>query len=356
MVKRSSRSQSTSQSDQGKPGKGTDPSHSSKGAADAVPNLDKENVCSPRINVQRHGGEIWTMSQMLDAEPVPLPVVEEDEPQLDSMQRADSNGSSDEGGRPKISTDTADDFAPQASTGGYDYPAPFTRFNVIEQNYLLYPYCSVGKVFFRQGSNRYVGSAFSIGNNAVFTAGHCVHAGNGRQDGWFEDFVFVPAYRDGQAPFGQWPASFLMTRTRWYDSGIPNGLTEDLGGAVVQQVGGRKLSDVVGYLGFSWNQSRFQHWHAMGYPAGAPFDGKVMVTTQASYAYDGQVAGIKPMAIGSDMTGGCSGGPWIRNFLTANQANGLNSYRRSSHGQEMLSPYFDDRAKSLKDDLVAANP
>ena len=322
---------------------------------------DSHNVRSPQLRALAGGTELWSMAEMMEAEPVPMPELDEAaETQLDAEASVEGEGGSDPGGMPALESQ-ADTLQPQVSTGGYDYPGPYSRYDVFPHSYEHYPYACVGKIFFRHGSRNYVGSAFSVGNNAVFTAGHCVHPGNGDDDDWFTNFVFVPAFSvdehgDPVTPFGQWPASFLMARQRWIDNGNPGGFTEDMGGAVLQKVGGRSISQHVGYLGFAWNWRRQQHWHAIGYPAGAPFTGQVMVSTQASYAYDGQVPGIKPMAIGCDMTGGCSGGPWIRKFGTLNQTNGLNSYRRRTHPEEMLSPYFDNRAKSLKDELVAAEP
>jgi hypothetical protein len=56
------------------------------------------------------------------------------------------------------------------------------------------------------------------------------------------------------------------------------------------------------------------------------------------------------------MTGGCSGGSWIWQFGTGNYVNGHNSYRPTANPQEINSPYFDDRAKSLFDVVVGGTP
>jgi V8-like Glu-specific endopeptidase len=78
--------------------------------------------------------------------------------------------------------------------------------------YTTYPYSTVGKVFFRQNGRSWVASAASIGNNGIFTAGHVVHAGNNQASGWSTNMVFVPAYKDGVAPFGQFTVRQLFTR------------------------------------------------------------------------------------------------------------------------------------------------
>ena len=265
-------------------------------------------------------------------------------------------GGADAGGAPPggTATPTADGF--ETLAGGYGYPAPFTRFEV-PFPYTQYPFVTIGKVFFTQNGSNYVASAASIGNYALLTAGHVVHAGNGKSDGWSTNLVFVPAYKDGARPLGTWAASWLATRTNWYNNGNPGGLWEDIGGAVLHPLNGRKISEVVGWLGFSWNWPREQHWFELGYPAAPPFTGGRLNCVAASYAYNGTVPGaVPPVATGNDMTGGCSGGPWIRGMFSGSWSNGVNSYRQTSRPQEMNSPYFDDRAKSLKDLVVGGTP
>ena len=66
--------------------------------------------------------------------------------------------------------------------------------------------------------------------------------------------------------------------------------------------------------------------------------------------------GPAPQAIGCDLTGGSSGGPWIMKFSggagATNYVNGDNSHRRSTNPLEMFSPHYDDQAKTLRDCLV----
>ncbi len=246
------------------------------------------------------------------------------------------------------------DAEPQATTGGYDYPPPFTRFEV-PAPYTVYPYRSIGKLFFKRGSSSFVCSAASIGGDAIWTAGHCLHAGTNQSDGWATNVVFVPAYRDGAAPYGQWQAKQLWVRTAWYQNGNPRGLCQDMGGAVLYPRGGRRISEAVGWLGFAWNSGRYQHWDQFGYPAASPFNGKRLITSQSSYAYNGNVGcSPAPVGVGSDQTGGSSGGPWVLKFRTNNYLNGNNSYRRRTKPQEMFAPQFNNNAKSLFDVLRKA--
>lgn len=317
------------------------------------------NTISPQLAGRPSGDVHWSVAEMQAARPAPMPQLAGGPGPGQAFQRAgewshqkqtEAGGHSDVGHPPRGRNQAGEETL---ASGGFEYPPPFTRYSVLPPCYELYPYCCIGKLFFKQRGVSYVGTAFSIGNNAIISAGHCLHTGDGDPDGWSKEVVFVPAYNNGATPFGQWQASFVTTRPDWYQTG---NLSDDFGGAVLLQQAGSRISDKVGALGFAWEKPREQHWHAIGYPSQSPFGGATMVTTQSTYAYDGQVGPIPSVAIGCDMTPGCSGGPWILGFGTTNEANGLNSYRRADFPEEMCSPYFDDRMKELKDELVAAEP
>jgi hypothetical protein len=145
---------------------------------------------------------------------------------------------------------------PTATTGGYNYPGPYNRYEVF--CYDRSSYITIGETFFELQGN-YVASAASIGNYAIWTAGHCVHTSEGRSDGWSTNLVFVPPHIETVMRLGLWPASYLMARTAWVDNGIPDGLCEDMGGAILFHKVERR-SPGVGRLGFSWNWSRYQLW------------------------------------------------------------------------------------------------
>jgi hypothetical protein len=81
-----------------------------------------------------------------------------------------------------------------------------------------------------------------------------------------------------------------------------------------------------------------------------------MYQNSASYAYSHAVTGVDTLGVGNRMSQGCSGGPWVLGFGTGNYVNGNNSYFNVNGYEEMFSPYFDNRAKSLKDDLVGGSP
>ena len=324
-----------------------------------------DNISSATALGWRPASRPWTREEMLAAKPYPLPE-REGGPLLEALL-SETEPAGEPGLIPGGAPLDAAGITVHASEGeevfsvviplGYTYPAPFTRYNNFSA-YTVFPYKTVGKLFFTQYGVNYVCSAASIGNYAIWTAGHCVHAGNGLYSGWSYNVVFVPAYKNGSAPYGQWTEYNLWTKTAWYNSGD---LANDMGGAILHtNTAGQKISQVVGWLGFAYNQSRVQHWFDIGYPAASPFTGGLQVICAASHAYNDYSETPATVGIGCDMTGGCSGGPWILKFSggagATNYLNGENSYRYDNHPKELFSPYFDNRAKSLWDALQADHP
>jgi V8-like Glu-specific endopeptidase len=303
------------------------------------------NMASPEQNLQ--AATEWTTEDFQSAEPYPVPEITEDMVKdfIEQMTSTSARGGSTSPGGAPSSPESGDD-APQP-TAGYPYPPPFNQHEVLTP-YTTYPYCTIGKIFFDQGGRRYQASAAAIGKNGIWTAGHCVHSGNNQPSGWSTNLVFVPAYRDGAAPFGQFTMRQLFCRTNWYAHGNPGGLFEDMGTAILNPLNGRMLSQVVGWLGFAWNFPRNQVWTSLGYPAEPPFNGLRMYQDTAPYANDGSVPGSPPpFGIGCSMTGGCSGGPFVMGLGSTNHVNGHNSYRPTSQPLEIYSPYFGDNARSL---------
>jgi len=249
----------------------------------------------------------------------------------------------------------------EATVSGYNYPPPFARYQNFD-SYLVYPYSTVGVLFFKQAGIPYRCSAASIGNNGIWTAGHCIHKGDGELDGqgnvidpgtWSTEVVFAPAYPNGNTQFGVWSAFELWITPEWFTS---QDLRYDMGGVIVNNNGGT-LSQVVGSLGFAYNMDNNLHWMNIAYPASPPFNGTTQQMCAGSFAYADTNQGTpSPVAMGCDMTSGSSGGPWILNFggssSSKNYLNGNNSYRYGSHPVELYSPYFDSDAKTLWNDLT----
>ena len=244
----------------------------------------------------------------------------------------------------------------QDASNGYAYPPPQTTFNMLASLYgttsTPFPYKVIGKVFYTEPDGKdNVCSGAAIGGRAVLTAGHCVSE-NGK---YYTNWIFVPAYNNGKTPFGEWAASSFLTFPSWLESADH---ARDVAFAVVKSRAGKKLSQTVGYLGFAYNLPLVQHWSMFGYPAVKPWTGKYMVDTEASYASVDTGETPNTPGIGTTQLGGCSGGPWIINFVPGgtnvnNLANGVNSYSQEGKDLEIYAPYFDSEVKALKDKAVA---
>lgn len=245
---------------------------------------------------------------------------------------------------------------PELFTTGTGYPPPFTRYENFD-SYKVYPYRTIGKLFFRPFGSTSTASctASSIGNYAIWTAGHCVSDGAGH---WHSNWVFVPAYRSGNAPYGQWTGSVGWTMNSWHTSGNNS---RDSGGVVLNPLNGVKISQKVGWLGFAWNQNPVQtHWFSFGYPGNIASAQRQIICAGGLGERDTAMPAPNPVGMGCDMTFGSSGGPWIKNFSgvagASNYLNGNVSYGYPNKPGEFFSPYFDNLSKSLKDNLVTDVP
>jgi hypothetical protein len=138
----------------------------------------------------------------------------------------------------------------------------------------------------------------------------------------------------------------------WIDSEDPQ---QDIGGVVLNTRGGNTISHRVGALGFAWYQSYVQHFQVIGYPVARPFNGKRMVTCQASLSV--VLGDVNPMSgVGCDMTGGSSGGPFIIEYRTGTYLNGNVSIRLLDAPGELYSPYFGDCAYWMYEALTTSTP
>ncbi|RJL21700.1 peptidase [Bailinhaonella thermotolerans] len=203
---------------------------------------------------------------------------------------------------------------------------------------------TTGRVFFvYQGRNSSCsGSAVTSANKStVITAGHCVKLGGQFHTNW----VFVPAYNDGQTPYGTWAARSLLTTPQWNAS---EDINYDVGAAVVNPLNNQRLTDVVGGQGIAFNQARRQQMYAFGYPAAAPYDGRRLIYCSGR-AFDDFLLS-RGIGLNCNMTGGSSGGPWFLNFSEATgrgTLNSVNSFKYNFASFWMFGPYFGTDAQNL---------
>jgi V8-like Glu-specific endopeptidase len=203
---------------------------------------------------------------------------------------------------------------------------------------------TAGRVFFT-----YQGRTASCSGNAVtsankstvLTAGHCVKL----EGAWHTNWVFVPGYHDGQAPYGRWSATKTLSTPQWTAS---EDINYDIGAAVVAPLDGKLLTDVVGGQGLAFNTGYNRAMYAFGFPAAAPYDGEKFVYCSGNTNRDFLLSNDHGMTC--NQTGGASGGPWFTQFDEATGTglqSSVNSFKYNFLPNRMYGPYFGTDAQNL---------
>jgi hypothetical protein len=210
---------------------------------------------------------------------------------------------------------------------------------------------TTGRVFFKfDGRDASCsGDAVTSDNGStVITAGHCVKY----QGKWHTDWVFVPGYHDGEAPHGKWTAKKTLTTPQWEAS---EDMNFDVGAAVVDPLDGKKLTDVVGGQGLSFNAEYNTTMYSFGFPAADPYDGEKLIYCSGTTFQD--VLLTKDHGLSCNMTGGSSGGPWFTEFDEATGKglqSSVNSFGYTFLPNTMFGPYFGEDAKKLYETAQAS--
>jgi V8-like Glu-specific endopeptidase len=192
-----------------------------------------------------------------------------------------------------------------------------------------FPYKAVGQLSFTMPSGEGMCSGAVIKPRIILTAGHCVHSGNGSLSGFYTNFRFAPAFRDGVAPFGTWIASAVLVTTTWATGGgiFPNAADYAVIEVQDQLVGGvlKRIGDVTGAFGVKTLSLPPNHAHLLGHPGNLDNGMRMHQVTAQSFS----LFPNNTVLYGSDMREGSSGGPWVQNFgaLAAGQTGGLNAAR-----------------------------
>ncbi len=208
-------------------------------------------------------------------------------------------------------------------------------------NPLVFPYRTVGKLYFTQGGSGFSGSAAIVAPNVLLTAGHCVYA-NGQ---WSSNVVFFPSYgkRAGNDPFYRLVCGRLSCRTVYtksYDRAHDYGMIWMPTGP----------GNTLGYVGPAWGQSTAGRVaDAYGYPAtpNPPYNGEQLCSAHGTYT-SGAATGTVGLT-NDNMEHGSSGGPWFTTIGNSLHTNGLQSFHVHDGDTVEYGPYFTDEVKTLLD-------
>ena len=187
------------------------------------------------------------------------------------------------------------------------------------------PYRMSGKLFFNIGASGYICSASMIKPGIVLTAAHCVTSYGSNT--FHTAFSFIPAYKNGDDPYGTWTYTDAYVLTSYLDGTGPCAVAgivceDDVAVIVLSPDGASNYAgNYTGWYGYGWNGYGFTgsgvaddnmtQITALGYPANLDNAQKNQRTDSHGYT---DSALSNNTVIGSNATGGSSGGPWIVNI------------------------------------------
>ncbi|HVG06994.1 MAG TPA: hypothetical protein VNM67_04760 [Thermoanaerobaculia bacterium] len=326
-------------------------------------------------NTNKKAEKHWTAERYAAARPLPMQEVDSGVDPFPAAQAEESSlGGRSAAGRAPVAGVRADSSnrlfeaemavrveedldsiaAPSSGSGG----GYFTSSRLVPGSAdRTYPYTTVGKLYFTiPGQGDFYCSAAVIRNRVIATAAQCVHSGTA-SPGFFTDFEFVPAYRDGAAPFGIWAWEYLTVPSTWTSGNgkLPHASDFALIELEDQLVDGalRTIGDVVGYLGYATLRLRPNHAHLLAYSSSHDNGEKIHQVT----AKDHKSAAPSNVLYGSDMRGGSAGGPLIQDFgdnpALVKWVGALSTYNNSSAVKTQGASIPDSRFTSLLNNVCA---
>lgn len=194
---------------------------------------------------------------------------------------------------------------------------------------------TTGKVLFTMGTTYFVCSASVVidtvpDRSIVLTAGHCIYDETNNQ--FAANWIFIPSWDTQPVPmdanglfcdstrYGCWTAQSLVASNSFaQEPGFTVTATQhDYGFAVVGTGGfsGDQLDAVTGSQAMITDSVDVDTsaW-AFGYPAQGKYKGNDLIYCAGLLSFDSRI-GVdwSTYKLGCNMTGGSSGGPWLRDF------------------------------------------
>ncbi|MEU6780285.1 hypothetical protein ABZ912_13870 [Nonomuraea angiospora] len=280
-------------------------------AAVAEPSKADEPLAHQVPTTFAAGSDYWTPERMRAAQPLATP---------------DDAGSGATKSVTPYAAQEQVDIAPTPSAGTKRWVTPYVTSAAKQRTWKSGGLIAktAGKVFGTGGNGKdFVASGnvvTSADGDVVVTVGHALIDGEGR---WSTNLVFVPAYKNGAAPYGKFVARTMFIWSGYYkdDAHQP---PFDFGMLVVKPVKGKTAVQTVGGQGIRFNSTAAGSSNLLlGYPSNGNGGQALQYCSGASVT---PAYGMK-YAFLCDMGGGSSGGPWFQGF---NKITGT-GYQISTH-------------------------
>lgn len=198
-----------------------------------------------------------------------------------------------------------------ALVGTFGYPYTVNRLYPDPDLYKIYPYSTVGQLFFTiPGLGDFVCSASVVRHRVIATAGHCVSDGNGH---FYSNWVFIPGRNGANQRYGQWTWELVTTTANWHfgGGGVPNVQDDALIVLIDRVISGtsRKIGNLTGTLGYQFEAALPTHITQIGYPCN--LDGCARPIATNAEPRSGPSNNYE---WGTAQFGGSSGGPEAQDF------------------------------------------
>lgn len=230
-------------------------------------------------------------------------------------------------------------------------------------------------------SGSFICSASLIKKGVVVTAAHCISE-FGKNKFW-TNWRFVPGYKSGAAPYGNWMAKTTIVQVSYLNgtnpcatSTAPPGVIcrDDVAVVVLNPQSGKLPGSNTGWFGYAYNSAGFTpsgqvHLTQLGYP-GCLDNGEIMARNDSQGFKSSSQA--NNTLLGSLMCGGSSGGPWLINFGrrptlsgttsgSSSQINtvvGVTSWGSANNGpkQQGASPFLSTNIQAMVNAACNSNP
>ncbi len=169
------------------------------------------------------------------------------------------------------------------------------------------------------GGTSYCSASVISGNNIIVTAAHCVY--DTTNNAFYNNWVFTPAYRAGNAPYGTFAYQTCWVLNSWIGlSGsynINNWAPYDVAVCKMNNnSAGQTLSSRTGWYGRTWNAGYIQNINDIGYP----FQDYNLNNLTNAGKYLRLCANETFQQAADVLGGGCnwgpgiSGGPWLVSY------------------------------------------